>query len=239
MESPRLVYSLFMVLAAIAFLVARRLSPTPAAVAALPVGHKLLLGWAAFAGGVLGAKVPFVFGGDGFFAVSTWTADGKTITTALIGGYVAVELMKLLLGIRFKTGDAWALPLALALAVGRCGCYCNGCCVGTPSELPWAVDFGDGVRRHPTQAYESLFHLAMVWILFQLQVRNRFVGHRLQLYLIAYGAFRFFIEWIRPEPRDYGGLTYYQWAAVILVVGPAFQWLWESTRQGKAGGIVD
>src|SRR5436190_10451816 len=111
MTPQRFGYMLFMVLAAGVFLLARRVFPSPPAVAGLPLKHKLFLAWAAFVGGIIGAKLPFL-------GTGTWLGDGKTITTGIIGGYVAVELMKLLLGIRTKTGDAWAIPLALALAIG-------------------------------------------------------------------------------------------------------------------------
>ena len=87
-----------------------------------------------------------------------WLADGKTVVTGLAFGYLAVELTKLSLGVRVKTGDGLAFPLALALAVGRWGCFCNGCCYGVVTTLPWGVVFHDGVPRHPTQLYESLFH---------------------------------------------------------------------------------
>jgi prolipoprotein diacylglyceryltransferase len=217
-----------MLLAAAVFLLVRRCSPTPAAVAALPRSDRFALAGAAFVGGVLGAKLPFALGGD---AGTDWLADGKTITTGLIGAYLAVELVKMALGVRVKTGDAFALPLALALAVGRWGCFFNGCCHGTPTDLPWGVDFGDGVRRHPTQAYESLFHLGMAGVLIVLTVRDRLAGHRLQLYLIAYGLFRFATEFIRPEPEYTLGLTYYQWASAVLAAGLAAQWLWEARRR--------
>jgi prolipoprotein diacylglyceryltransferase len=230
--SPRETYAAFMLLAAAVFLLVRRCNPAPAAVAALPKLERFALGGAAFVGGVLSAKLPFAVSGD---VNSDWLADGKTITTGLIGAYLAVELVKLALGVRVKTGDAFALPLALALAVGRWGCFFNGCCHGAPTDLPWGVDFGDGVYRHPTQAYESLFHLGMAGVLIVLTVRDRIPGHRLQLYLIAYSLFRFATEFIRPEPVYAAGLTYYQLASAALGTGVALQWLYES-RVGKRRG---
>jgi prolipoprotein diacylglyceryltransferase len=191
----------------------------------MPRLDRVALAAAAFVGGVFGAKLPFAFGQG---AEADWLADGKTITTGLIGAYLAVELVKLALGVRVKTGDTFALPLALALAVGRWGCFFNGCCHGMPTDLPWGVDFGDGVRRHPTQVYESLFHFGAAGTLIVLMVRGAIPGHRLQLYLIAYAAFRFATEFIRPEPEYALGLTYYQWASVVLGAGLAAQWLWES-----------
>ena len=48
---------------------------------------------------------------------------------------------------------------------------------------------------------------------------------RLKLYLIAYGTYRFFTEFIRPEPAWWHGLTFYQWAALILIAGMTIHWL--------------
>src|SRR4051812_25687651 len=109
-------------LAALAvFLIARRCLPRSAA-GSLPVEQQAGLALAAFLGGVFGAKLPFVFArGVDWTEAATWTADGKTVTTGLIGAYIAVEFAKWLMGIRIKTGDSFALPLALALAVGRWG----------------------------------------------------------------------------------------------------------------------
>jgi prolipoprotein diacylglyceryltransferase len=215
------------------FLLARRCVPPPPGVAALPRRSKLALLVAGFTGGVLGAKLPFL-GSDG----PAWgfLADGKTITTGLIGAYLSVEVAKLFLGVTVKTGDAFALPLALAVAVGRWGCFLNGCCFGTPTDLPWGVDFGDGVLRHPTQVYESLFHLAAALGLFALYRYHLFPGHRLQLYLIAYAVFRILTEFLRPEPVYALGLTWYQWAAIALGVGLTGQWIWEAAWwRGRRG----
>jgi prolipoprotein diacylglyceryltransferase len=152
------------------------------------------------------------------------SADGKTITTGLISAYLGVELAKLALGVSVKTGDTYALPLALALAVGRWGCYCNGCCAGVATTLPWGVNFGDGVRRHPTQVYESLFHGLMAVVLGEMMRWNALRFQRLKFYPIAYGFYRLFTELIRPEPAWWLGLTYYQWVALVLIVGLAIQW---------------
>ncbi len=189
------------------------------------------MGLAAFIGGVLGAKLPFVFvrGADWFG--SAWLMDGKTVTTGLIGAYIGVELAKLFLGVRVKTGDAFALPLALALAVGRWGCLFNGCCHGTPTDLPWGVDFGDGIRRHPTQIYESLFHLSMALLLIQMIRHGWLRNQRLKLYLICYGIYRFLTEFIRPEPVYAVGLTYFQWVAVVMVVALSVQWWYDAEHR--------
>jgi phosphatidylglycerol---prolipoprotein diacylglyceryl transferase len=230
MSANRIGYLAFMLVALAAFVLARRLFPSPRP-APLTRLEKLTLGLAAFVGGTLSAKLPFVWGlSSGLWDWSTWASDGKTITTGLVGAYLAVEVTKLLLGIKAKTGDGVAVPLAMALAVGRWGCFVNRCCYGTPTKLPWCVDFGDGVCRHPTQAYESLFHAVWAVILIELTRRDVLRYQRLKLYLIAYCAFRFAIEFIRVEPKWLEPLTYYQVVVVGFAVFLMVQWVMDARR---------
>jgi phosphatidylglycerol---prolipoprotein diacylglyceryl transferase len=223
---PRVAYSLFMLLALAVFLLARRLVAQPASLTRLPLWKRFALAGAAFMGGALGAKLPFILGSSQhWWSEAAWLSDGKTIITGLAAAYLAVELTKLVLDIRVKTGDTFALPLALALAVGRWGCFCNGCCYGTQTTLPWGIDFGDGIRRHPTQIYESLFHLSMALVLWQIMRRRILCYQRLKLYLIVYGFYRFATEFIRPEPAWWLGLTFYQCFALLLAIALVLQWL--------------
>jgi phosphatidylglycerol:prolipoprotein diacylglycerol transferase len=227
-------YALFMLLALAVFVATRHFIPKPPELQRLPWFKRLTLALSAFIGGSLGAKAPFAFAspGSAWLDGTAWLSDGKTIVAGLIGAYLAVELAKWALDVHVKTGDTFALPLALALAVGRFGCFFNGCCYGTETALPWGVFFrmpdGQWVRCHPTQLYEVLFHFTMALVLLVLMARDAFPGQRLKIYLIAYGVYRFLTEFIRPEPDWLWGLTFYQWAALVLAVGLALQWAAES-----------
>lgn len=237
MTWPRLAYPLFMFLALGVFVLARRCVPRPVGLAALPWWKRFALGAAAFVGGSLGAKLPFALGAaGGWWNAEAWFSDGKTLVAGLLFAYLAVEITKRILEIRGKTGDTFALPLALAMVVGRLGCLFNGCCYGTPTSLPWGVRFsqpnGYSAVCHPTQLYESLFHLGMAVVLLELLWRRRLRGHHLQLYLIAYGVYRFLTEFIRPELRDWLGLTFYQWGALVLIAAMAGQWIAEECWLG-------
>lgn len=178
-----------------------------------------------FCGAMLGAKLPFVLADwDGLYSGAAWFADGKTIMFGLVGGYGGIELAKAVMGIRVKTGDSFAVAVPAAVAVGRLGCFHAGCCYGTPSNLPWAVDFGDHVLRHPTQLYEATFHATMAIVLAILLRRGLFRGQLIKLYFICYFCFRFATEFLRPEPRLWLDLTGYQWAAMAFT--PIFALLW-------------
>jgi len=190
--------------------------------------QKLAIGVGGFCGAMIGAKLPFVLADwSGLVSGAVWFSNGKTIICGIVGGYFGVELAKWALDLSVKTGDTFAVPVAVAVAIGRLGCFVGGCCYGTPTRLPWGLRFaraGDLLARHPTQLYEATFHLMMAAVLFTFQQRGQFRGQLIKLYILSYLAYRFLTEFIRPEPQFFLGLTGYQWAAVALA--PLFIFLW-------------
>ncbi len=99
---------------------------------------------------------------------------GQSIVGGLIGGVVGVEIAKRIAGIRRATGDHFVLPLVFGISIGRIGCFLAGLhddTYGLPTSLPWGVDFGDGVPRHPTQLYEIGFVAALGAVLLRLRAR--------------------------------------------------------------------
>jgi phosphatidylglycerol:prolipoprotein diacylglycerol transferase len=207
--------------------------------AALPLAgwQKLGIGLGGFCGAMIGAKLPFALSDwSGLASGTTWLADGKTILCGIVGGYFGVEVAKWTLDIRVKTGDTFAVPVAAGVAIGRVACYIGGCCFGMPTSLPWGMQFaraGDMLARHPTQLYEAAFHLTTAAMLLAFQRRGLFRGQLVKLYILAYLAYRFATEFIRPEPKLLLGLTGYQWAALALA--PLFAWLW--WRDSRQGGL--
>jgi prolipoprotein diacylglyceryltransferase len=186
---------------------------------------------------MLAAKLPFVLADwPGMLSGVAWLSDGKTIMFGLVGGYFGVELAKWALDVRLKTGDWFAVPVAASIAVGRLACFSAGCCYGTPTSLPWGVKFGDGVPRHPTQLYETAFHLTCACVLALLQSRGMFRGQLIKLYFITYFVYRFLTEFIRPEARLWLDLTGYQWAAIALIPLFAALW-WQDARQPGRGAL--
>ncbi|HAN97894.1 MAG TPA: diacylglyceryl transferase [Planctomycetaceae bacterium] len=233
--SWRWAYPVAMLAATLGFVLLRKLRPIVDVERPAP-GDRWRLAIAAFIGGSIGSKVPFVIASGTPFEPTVWIADGKTILAALIGAYAAVELTKRVRGIRARTGDAYALPLAGAMAIGRLGCFFTGCCFGAPTELPWGCRFvtAEGLR-HPTQLYESLFHLTSAIVLIPIIERGRLATHRLQAYLIAYCGYRFLSETIRPEPIWALGLTAYQWVSLGFGLTLALQWAATARQDARRG----
>jgi len=170
----------------------------------LPWKQRMAVFGGALAGAGLGSKLPFVLAGG------AWFAEGKTILAGFAGGYLGVEVAKRLAGIREKLGDSFAMPLAAGVAVGRWGCWFNGCCA--PMQIP-----------------ESAFHAIMAVLLWRLQGIERFRWHLLKLYLIVYSVFRFVTEFIRHEPKVALGLTAYQYGAAALAAVMGVLW-WHDER---------
>ena len=195
----------------------------------LTAKEKLAIGLGAFCGAMIGAKLPFALADwEGLRSGTVWFSNGKTIVCGMVGAYFGVEVTKWIYNIRVKTGDSFAVPAAVAVAIGRLSCFSAGCCYGTPTSLPWGVRFqlADGglLPRHPTQLYESAFHLAMALLMTTLLRRGIWRGQMVKFYIVAYLLYRWLTEFIRPEPLVWGGLTGYQWFA--MVVAPIFALLW-------------
>ena len=231
----RITYAAIMLVAVVA---AAWLSRRSQARLGLSVSQRVTIGLCGFTGAFLAAKLPFalsyVVEGDWPAVLSgrALFADGKTIMLGLAGGYFGVEAGKWYGGVKVGTGDSFAVAIPVAVAIGRVACFTNGCCHGVATGLPWGVDFGDGISRHPTQLYESLFHLGCAAVLAALRRDGLLAGHLFKLYLITYSVYRFATEWIRPEAKLWGGWTGYQWAAVVMFVVFGVLW-WHESRTGQ------
>ena len=164
---------------------------------------------AAFFGGLIGAKLPVILMNLRHGISWETLLAGRTIVGGLVGGTLGVLFVKRRLGIRERYGNLLAPPIALGMAVGRIGCLLHGCCFGNPTTLPWGIDFGDGIARHPAQAYEMLFCLVAFGLL-QRARNNAPPGSLLTRFFLAYFVFRFLEEFLRPHPI-YFGLTPFQW----------------------------
>jgi prolipoprotein diacylglyceryltransferase len=173
---------------------------------------------AAIIGSTLGA---YLFGTLNLWA-SGVSGFGRSIEGAIFGGIFSVEIFKWAAGIDGATGGRFAAPLAIGVAVGRLGCFFAGIedfTYGTPTDLPWGVDFGDGVIRHPVQLYEGAAMAAfLVAYLVALARRNEFWA-REGFYLAVgfYGAQRFLWEFLKPYGSVLGSMTVFHLLSIALV----------------------
>jgi phosphatidylglycerol:prolipoprotein diacylglycerol transferase len=179
---------------------------------------------AAAVGAAIGSKLLHLFE-DPVQTLRHWNdlgylLSGKTVVGALLGGTIAVEYAKRRTGMRQRTGDLFAVPLAVGIAIGRIGCFLAGAqddTFGTPTSAPWAVDLGDGVRRHPVQLYETAAMIMLAILLIRIRPPRFEEGDRYRAFVFAYFSWRFFIDFFKPAPR-FANLSMLQWACAVAAL---------------------
>jgi prolipoprotein diacylglyceryltransferase len=137
---------------------------------------------------------------------------GHSIAGAICGAIILIEVYKIFAGIHGSTGLQFVAPLALGIAVGRLGCFFSGLpdfTYGTPTTLPWGVDFGDGIPRHPVQLYEAFAMLTFLGVfLYEIAHENAFVLRQgSYLFIGWYALQRFMWEFLKPYPTVIGPLN--------------------------------
>jgi len=183
---------------------------------------------------ILGAATGgYVFGSLNLWA-SGLTGLGRSIEGAIFGGVLTIELFKRVAGVKGVTGARFAAPLAIGVAVGRLGCFFSGMedfTYGVPTSLPWGVNCGDGILRHPVQLYESATMAGfLVVYLVALARRNAFWA-RDGFYLAVgfYGAQRFFWEFLKPYATVLGPFTLFHLLSMALAGYAGFM-IWKNRQ---------
>lgn len=117
----------------------------------------------------------------------------------LLMGFIAMIVHTRRAGLPVQTWFDCLAPAGLAgLALGRIGCWFNGCCYGGPCDLPWAVQH-HGHAVHPTQLYE----VAVVGALALLVMRIAPGGGRASGWaMLGYAIWRFLNETMRGDYSD-------------------------------------
>lgn len=186
------------------FLFLRKKQPDP-----IPTENRIWIFIGAAAGAFLGSRLLGALENpDWFFSGEQgwlYYYQSKTIIGGLLGGLFGVEVMKKYIGERQSSGDLFVFPLILAMMIGRIGCLSMGVyepTFGYPTDLPWAMDLGDDIPRHPTALYEIAF-LALLWLgIFLLEKKVKLVnGGRFKIFMVAYLLYRFAVGFIQPGWR--------------------------------------
>ncbi|MBD2231641.1 prolipoprotein diacylglyceryl transferase [Phormidium tenue FACHB-1052] len=190
---------------------------------AIPLSQRSSVVIGGLIGALVGAKI-LVLLQHGDLLWSDWRSwlllglQGKTVVGALLGGLIGVELTKKWIGLTRSTGDAFVFPLLVGTALGRVGCFLTGLSdrtYGTVTDLPWGIDFGDGLPRHPTQLYEVGFLMVLGLILARYRQRDLPNGRLFQLYLVGYLGFRFAVDFLKPDFQPLLGLSFIQLACLL------------------------
>lgn len=193
----------------------------------MPTNKAVWVAIGAILGAAIGSKLLYWFESpvetiENLFNI-VYMMEGKTIVGGLLGGLIGVEWMKKRIGWSRSTGDDFVLPLIVGMTIGRIGCFLTGLSdhtYGTETRLPFGVDFGDGVMRHPTQLYEIVFLLILGISIMIIKRKGlqRWEGFLFQLFMIGYLGFRLWIDFIKPTPHPYLLLNNIQVAAILGLI---------------------
>ncbi len=126
------------------------------------------------------------------------------------------------------------IPVAITIAhaFGRFGCFWAGCCYGKPTDAWFGLKCADGwnetlnmvmddVNVIPVQLFEMLFLIALGAVMALLYFKFKF-NYNFAVYAIAYGVWRFCIEYARIDDRGsfIGSVTPSQfWSIIMVIVG--------------------
>jgi phosphatidylglycerol:prolipoprotein diacylglycerol transferase len=164
-----------------------------------------------------------------------WADGGVSFHGAVAGGILAGLWLSRRYKISFwRIADAVAPGLALGHAIGRVGCFLNGCCYGLPTTMPWGVRFHnpilgvDTLPSHPTQIYEAI-GLLILFVLLALYSRNIsrpsslvprpvYEGAVFIWWATLYSVLRFVVEYWRAgvTAKFVNDLTQAQWLSLII-----------------------
>ncbi|MGO8670395.1 MAG: prolipoprotein diacylglyceryl transferase [Capsulimonadaceae bacterium] len=181
--------------------------------------------------GIIGARAVFVAEEWPLYRghPSTWLAvweGGISFHGALLGGLLAAVVYTIRHRLAFlKLLDVISPSVMIGYAIGRVGCFFNGCCYGAPTRLPWGVRFYDDGHwtppSHPTQLYSTILSLIFFAVLVRIERHKAFDGQIFAWYLIFAGIERFIMEiWRAGYTSDVFalGLTDVQFLCIGLVV---------------------
>jgi phosphatidylglycerol---prolipoprotein diacylglyceryl transferase len=196
----------------------------------------------ALVGGIVGSRLDFIL--ENYDDVkddllgNIFTGSGLVWYGGAIGGAIAVCLWAWWRGmLNLALLDLCAVPLAVGYALGRIGCQISGDGdYGQPWDGPWAMAYPDGTVAtetpvHPTPIYETLAMGLVAYALWRLRDRFR-TGILFAMYLVAAGAERFLVEFIRRNEDVALGLTQAQLISVVMVVAGG-TWIAVIARRGQ------
>jgi phosphatidylglycerol:prolipoprotein diacylglycerol transferase len=205
-----------------------------------------------FIGGLVGARGFYVLeywgrpGVNSFWEIFEIWKGGIVLYGSVLGGTIGFLIYR---GRRWfpvlAMLDAIAPALAVGVAIGRFGCFLNGCCYGDTCSLPWAVRFPSqsppwnaevtqnlirpdaawSLWLHPTQLYSTVDGLILFLLVSAYYPLRRRDGEVMGLLLLTYPITRFLIEHLRNDEGIFlAGMTVSQVISVGLLGFAAVYW---------------
>lgn len=180
--------------------------------------------------GVVGARLAYVFENwsdyAGHLGAIVRIDQGGLV---FYGGFVAASIAVVVFA-RYRRKpllpllDFVVTSVPLAHAMGRIGCFLNGCCFGAVAEhasccavryprgsIPWFSHWHDGLIAqysplslavHPVQLYEAGVNMLVYGLLVYMYRRHQRTGVVTASYLVFYGLIRFILEFLRGDHAE-------------------------------------
>ena len=205
--------------------------------------------------GFLGARAAYVLTHSGNFIDRPYAVffiwEGGL---ALYGGLLFGALTFVYLAHRhnadlFSIGDATAIGIPLAQAIGRLGNYFNQELFGTPLTLPWGLEiapqfrppqFADVATFHPTFLYELVWNaFILVPVILVLEKRGKLAkGASFGIYIAMYAFIRFWMELLRTDTTfRVFGISRNGWVSIIAFIG-GIAWIWWTQKRDEQRTLV-
>ncbi|HEU65858.1 MAG TPA: prolipoprotein diacylglyceryl transferase [Chloroflexi bacterium] len=203
-------------------------------------------------GGYIGGRTAYIIYDWGHFVANPREIinfEGLAQNGMIIGVVVAALIYMRVTRMRFSTllsiGDAVAVGMPLALAIGRIGCTINGCCTGTPApDLPWAIVYTHpnsiaplNVAMHPTQIYHLLWSLIVFAVVWRLRGKFKPEGSLVFFCFCLFAAGDLGIRFLRTDDPVLWGLRQAQ-VLDIAILAVFLPWLIIRIRKFKETGLV-
>ncbi len=183
-----------------------------------PPGFAADLGFWLMASGIVGSRIAYVVANWSYYRDMPMEIiridqgglifyGGLLLASAVLAAFARHHRLPL-----WHLAD-FAIPgLAIGHALGRVGCFLNGCCYGRPAGdfccgvvFPPVSEPGrlfPGIPLFPVQLAEALALLAIWLVLLWAYPRRRRDGAVFALYLLLYPPCRFFLEYWRGDERQ-------------------------------------
>ena len=175
---------------------------------------------------------------------------GITFIGGLIGGVISFLVGYAIFRKRYKARLVDIISfipccILIAHAFGRVGCLFAGCCHGEETNAWYGIYMHTAKYGYakvvPTQLFEALFLFALCALCFILVWKKDF-KHNFTIYLVAYGIFRFLLEFLRADDR--GQLTSaispsQFWSLLMVVLGVAVYFLLEWLYKRRAAELAN
>ena len=145
---------------------------------------------------------------------------GMAFHGGLIGGIISGIILSKKYKIQFlKFMDILCIPALIALALGRIANFINAETSGIITNVPWCVNFGDNLCRHPVQIYATIkrFTIAGIILLLLLSKKQHKSGFLFFTTVTLLGLGRFFIDFLREDVL-YLYLSVGQWSSLAMII---------------------